>query len=262
MRFRYYLQITLAFLVVAIGIPLLASDGASKLHIHDAEGRYLEVTVTGTPTATLTATGTPTETATPPPTYTPTATPTITATDTATPTITQTPTTTHTPTMTGTPTYTPTVTPTVPTSTGTPTSTPTVTHTATVTPTPTKWVVKVTLTPTPTTKPLVTVPIGQARAKDLAIQSIKQQPLVLDAAISQDGNTFSLVLVVNRATNQTGARQLGDNFVRMLKTFSDDDNPGREIGRGKYDYLIGVYYSDRTQVALGAKAAGATRIRW
>ena len=254
MRFRYYLQITLAFLVVAIGIPLLASDGASKLHIHDAEGRYLEVTVTGTPTATLTATGTPTETATPPPTYTPTATPTITATNTATPTITQTPTTTHTPTMTGTPTYTPTVTPTVPTS--TPTSIPTVTAT------PTKWVVKVTLTPTPTTKPLVTIPIGQARAKNLAIQSIKQQPLVLDAAISQDGNTFSLVLVVNRATNQTGARQLGDNFVRMLKTFSDDDNPGREIGQGKYDYLIGVYYSDRTQVALGAKAAGATRIRW
>ena len=127
-------------------------------------------------------------------------------------------------------------------------------------------------TPAPTNTPMPRPPTAtprpsgptrsNAQAQDLAIQSIKQNPLVLDAAISQRGNQFSLVLVVNRATNQRAARELGENFVRMFKGFSDDANPGRDIGTGKYDYLIGVYFSDRTEIALGAKAASSSRITW
>ena len=101
-----------------------------------------------------------------------------------------------------------------------------------------------------------------AQAQNLAIQSIKQDTLVLDAAIAQQGNRFSLVLVVNRATNQFGARQLGERFVRMFKTFSDDTNPGSQIGTGKYEYIIAVVYPDQTRVAVGAKASTAPGITW
>ena len=101
-----------------------------------------------------------------------------------------------------------------------------------------------------------------AQAQDLAIQTIKQEPLVLDAAIAQRGNRFSLALVVNRTTNQQRARELGESFVRMLKTFSDDENPGQDIGPGKYDYIITVTYPDETVVAVGGKATISTRISW
>ena len=108
------------------------------------------------------------------------------------------------------------------------------------------------LTPTPTTHPT-----------SLAItSSIEAYPEVLDAATSKSGNSVSLVLIVRSATNTTRARELGDNFVRMYKGLSDDDPPGRSIGRGKYDYVIGVYYPNERPVAVGAKARGSTQISW
>ena len=64
------------------------------------------------------------------------------------------------------------------------------------------------------------------------------------------------------ATSVDYARQLGDHFVRMLKSFSDDDPPGKTIGSGKYDYLIGVYYPNEKAITQGAKARFADRITW
>ena len=55
---------------------------------------------------------------------------------------------------------------------------------------------------------------------------------------------------------------MGENFVRLCKTFIEDDSPGRTIGRGKYDYLIGVYYPNEKRVAQGAKSRVANRISW
>ena len=94
------------------------------------------------------------------------------------------------------------------------------------------------------------------------VSAVKQNPGVLDAAISKDGNTVSLVLIVHPLTNKNSAKQQGDNFVRLYKSLSNDDSPGRSIGRGKYDYLIGVYYPDETKVALGAKSRASDRITW
>ena len=101
-----------------------------------------------------------------------------------------------------------------------------------------------------------------ASMKDTAIVSIQAYPEVKDAAISQDRNSISLVIVVAAATSPERAQELGENFVRMVKTFSPDTAPGNEIGIGVYDYLIGVYYPNEHQVALGAKSRGAKRISW
>ena len=85
---------------------------------------------------------------------------------------------------------------------------------------------------------------------------------VVDAATSKSGNSVSLVLIVRPSTSTTRAKQLGENFVRMYKSLSDDDPPGRSIGRGKYDYIIGVYYPNERPVARGAKARSSTQISW
>ena len=133
--------------------------------------------------------------------------------------------------------------------------------------------VRVTATPSPTETPtpikrVISVPTTRIPLPDPGlsnaeiVEAIKQYPGVLDAAISKRGNQVSLVLVVHSATNESNARQLGDNYVRMFKSLSDDDSPGSSIGRGKYDYLIGVYYSNEKKVAQGAKSRASDRISW
>jgi hypothetical protein len=123
-------------------------------------------------------------------------------------------------------------------------------------PTPT---LEPTSTPVPTLEQPTIEEVGQ-----IIIESIKGYPEVRDAAISQDDRTLSLVLVVAQATSQSKAQQLGDNFVRLTKTFlQDGEAPGPQtIGRGEYDYLIGVYRPNDVQIALGAKSRGADRISW
>jgi hypothetical protein len=98
--------------------------------------------------------------------------------------------------------------------------------------------------------------------KELAINGIKAYDEVRDAGISQDGEKLSLALFVNYATNEAAAKDLGDSFVRMVKSFSSDTPPEKEIGPGIYSYLIGVYYPDQTQVALGAKCSSCRSITW
>ena len=98
--------------------------------------------------------------------------------------------------------------------------------------------------------------------KDIAVASIQAYPQVRDAAISQDGKTLSLVIVVASATSPQRAQELGDNFVRMVKSQSQDTPPGKEIGTGIYDYLVGVYYPNEKLVAQGAKSRVAKRISW
>ena len=88
------------------------------------------------------------------------------------------------------------------------------------------------------------------------------QSLVMDAAISQDGRNLSLVLVVNAAASEEYAKEVGDNFVRLVKTFGPEEAPSGEVGAGIYDYLIGVYTPSEKRIALGAKVSFATRITW
>ena len=97
--------------------------------------------------------------------------------------------------------------------------------------------------------------------QQLAIETIKSYPEVLDAAISQDGQDFRLALIVPANTPQARAQELGDNFVRMVKSYADIP-PQREIGPGEYDYTIGVYTPDKRQIAVGAKVAFARNITW
>ena len=111
-----------------------------------------------------------------------------------------------------------------------------------------------------TSQPTVTRGTGFSNAE--IVDQIKIYPEVRDAAITREGNQVSLVLVVGSATSITRAKELGENFVRMYKTFSDDDAPGSSIGTGKYDYVIGVYTPSEKPIVKGAKSRVASRISW
>ena len=100
-------------------------------------------------------------------------------------------------------------------------------------------------------EPTPTVSIVDIR--DMVISSIEGYPRVREASIGQDGKQLGLVIIVDYATDPGYAQELGDNFVRLAKTFLKDGAPGKQIGTGKYDYLIGVYYPNERKVALGPK---------
>jgi hypothetical protein len=86
--------------------------------------------------------------------------------------------------------------------------------------------------------------------------------LVNEASISQDGQRLSLGLVVRVEATKDNAQKLGDDFVRLVKTFGPEALPGREIGSGMFDYEITVTYADGTRIAQGAKDSTGIRIAW
>ena len=96
----------------------------------------------------------------------------------------------------------------------------------------------------------------------MAIATIEGYPAVRDAAITQEGRQLSLALIVRRTTSEASGKQLGDNFVRIVKSVGPDSAPGKEIGRGQYDYLIGVFYPNEKRLAMGAKVRTSPRITW
>lgn len=116
-------------------------------------------------------------------------------------------------------------------------------------------------THTPSPSPTPTQPTVKD-IEDILIRIIEGYSDIMDAAITQDGKDINLVLVVSFATSQSRARELGENFVRMTKSHMKDGAPGRDIGKGKYNYLIGVYYPNEKRVALGAKVSFADRLTW
>lgn len=103
--------------------------------------------------------------------------------------------------------------------------------------------------------------ISQDRIQE-AIQQIEAYPMVRDAHVQQKGDQLTLAIVVDYATSKASAQQLGDNFVRLVKSLSDDTPPGKHIGQGIYNYLVGVFYPNQKTLAMGAKDKHAVRISW
>ena len=91
---------------------------------------------------------------------------------------------------------------------------------------------------------------------------VESSPMVLDADIHQEGRRVDLVMVVSFAINEAHAHEMADSFVRMLKSLGPDTNPGKEVGPGIYDYVIGVYLPDRESLFMGGKSRGSSDIYW
>jgi len=99
--------------------------------------------------------------------------------------------------------------------------------------------------------------------KEMAINSIKEYPEIIEAIITQKGDDLSLVLIVPENTSIKKAKDLGDNFVRKVKSFAKDaPDPGKKIGKGIYSYLVSVYTKQEKKIVLGAKVQTAENITW
>jgi len=98
--------------------------------------------------------------------------------------------------------------------------------------------------------------------KQFAISNIQEHKGVRAASIGQKEETLSLAVIVDYGMPKARAKEIGESFVRLVKSSSGEEMPGKEIGRGVYDYLIGVYYPNKDEVVFGAKASIAPRISW
>jgi hypothetical protein len=86
---------------------------------------------------------------------------------------------------------------------------------------------------------------------------------VTDASILRNGKKLSLVLVVKNYTTVLRARELCDSFIRLtMNRVKAENKPVEELGVSVNDYIIGVYYPDDLEIALGVKANDSIRISW
>jgi hypothetical protein len=77
-----------------------------------------------------------------------------------------------------------------------------------------------------------------------------------------DGQSYLLNITVQDDTNQNRITEVGDAFVRMLKLTGPDPDPGKEIGAGKFSYVVAVSNANETLLAQGLKCPSCTSIAW
>ena len=99
--------------------------------------------------------------------------------------------------------------------------------------------------------------------REQALAQIQGHPTVLAATIEQRGRTVALALVVPASTPVATARQLGDDFVRMVTTLAPTTPaPGADSNAGDYDYIIGVRTPTDVEITVGGKPSASRRISW
>jgi len=106
-------------------------------------------------------------------------------------------------------------------------------------------------------------------AIDMAIGVITDSEYVPDAAVLVKDKTISMSVVISPLVSHR-AKDIGDNFVRLLGTFtaandSNLDPPSNDSHGSIYDYydlLINVGTGSNNIFVSGGKARGAMNIRW
>lgn len=106
------------------------------------------------------------------------------------------------------------------------------------------------------------LPVVTTKQKNLAIRTIKDYSAVKDAAVVQEGRNLDLSITVDYATPEENARELGNNFVRLIQTLGPEAMPGAVVGKGMFNYLVGVYYPSGEMLAMGTKPRTSDHITW
>lgn len=94
------------------------------------------------------------------------------------------------------------------------------------------------------------------------INTMKEEDNVIDAVLSQKGSKIELVLTVEDKTSKKRAKELGESYVRLVKTFSMDINPNKKIGKGIYNYYFRVNNPNKEIIITGIKENLAELITW
>ena len=95
-----------------------------------------------------------------------------------------------------------------------------------------------------------------------SLREITDYADVVDATLVQSGISVTLDLVVGGAVSEERAKELGDQFVRVVKRRGPDHRPVNQLGTGSLDYAITVLHPGELQIAKGIKRRVATQISW
>ena len=118
------------------------------------------------------------------------------------------------------------------------------------------------------------IPTLSEEAKTKAIEGIKVNEEVMDAIVFQsnlvrrgtqtglEGKQLNLTITVTQETSRGRGRALGAEFVRLVKSFGPEPEPGDTPGTGIYDYTIAVYWPQLRPLAEGTKEDSATEVAW
>lgn len=100
-------------------------------------------------------------------------------------------------------------------------------------------------------------------AIDESISIIKEYKQVKDAGITQKEDKLSLVVIMSYGTTVAYAKNIGDNFVRLIKSYNEiEEGPHKEIGEGVFEYAIFVVDPNEKDIASGIKLASQKDIIW
>ena len=97
--------------------------------------------------------------------------------------------------------------------------------------------------------------------KSQSLREITDYSDVVDATLLQSGVSVTLDLVVISTVSEERARELGDQFVRVVKRRGPDHRPVNQLGTGTLDYTITVSYPDE-EISKGSKRKIDTQITW
>ena len=125
-----------------------------------------------------------------------------------------------------------------------------------------KWLSRVAekLSPSPAPDPTLVSLVAETRG--LFLSSITGYPEVEAATLTEDEGQVGIVLMLESTTHVGVAARLGDNAVRMAKSFLEPGTVGKQVGKGAHEYIIEVYRSDGEPIAKGRKSKGSKDIRW
>ena len=96
------------------------------------------------------------------------------------------------------------------------------------------------------------------------------------ATITQEGADVKLILIIDSTeahfTKEIG-REMATEFVKVVKNAGTDEPTGTEIGKGIFNYSVGVYYDDISnpdktyvnpirKIVIGEKKSNSKNIKW
>ena len=100
--------------------------------------------------------------------------------------------------------------------------------------------------------------------KELIVARIKDSPEVVDASLTQSGDsgTITLIVIVHPGTDADRARETCEMFVRTVMLYASDGVSDDEIGESVYRYVVSAYTPDETLVVEGVKPPAESGMMW
>ncbi len=83
-----------------------------------------------------------------------------------------------------------------------------------------------------------------------------------DVAISKSDDSINLAFGVTYGTTKDQAKAIGENFVRLTMALSNDENPGKDLVKGNFSYLVGAFTPDEKWLVMGHKRSTQPKTTW